>query len=269
MDEENRALTARNHSVAGHSAGVVHIADGQAGQVTGDAHLAHLPDGQGEGIGAVGLAGKTGIAVRVDAGVGHGFLIGSFLPEFNAHVQGSSSAGTKGEHAQQQYRKQGGAYALTGLSHGYLPFFAAKAALSGTQSTGTFNAKIACARKNVNLLREPFTKTLHIRNKKTDAFDLLAPMPQAAGLLPGKHRAAAFLAAGAGETLNRQANSFADWLRAALLVHPFGGPLRRLAGDLELPFVFTESEITVSVQEAQPEPEASGHRHPCRSGYLP
>ena len=71
-------------------------------------------------------------------------------------------------------------------------------------------------------------------------------------------RAAAFLAAGAGETLNRQASSFADWLRAALLVHPFGGPLRRLAGDLELPFVFTESEITVSVQEAQPEPEASG-----------
>ena len=40
-------------------------------------------------------------------------------------------------------------------------------------------------------------------------------------------RAAAFLAAGAGETLNRQANSFADWLRAALLVHPFGGALRR------------------------------------------
>ena len=71
-------------------------------------------------------------------------------------------------------------------------------------------------------------------------------------------RAAAFLAAGAGETLNRQANSFADWLRAALLVHPFGGPLRRLAGDLELPFVFTESEITVSVQEAGPEPESSG-----------
>ena len=64
-------------------------------------------------------------------------------------------------------------------------------------------------------------------------------------------RAAAFLAAGAGETLNRQADSFADWLRAALLVHPFGGPLRRLAGDLELPFVFTESEITVTVQEAR------------------
>ena len=40
-------------------------------------------------------------------------------------------------------------------------------------------------------------------------------------------KAAAFLAAGAGETLHQQANSFADWLRAALLVHPFGGPLRR------------------------------------------
>ena len=73
--------------------------------------------------------------------------------------------------------------------------------------------------------------------------------------MPGRRR---FWRAGAGETLNRQANSFADWLRAALLVHPFGGPLRRLAGDLELPFVFTESEITVSVQEVGPEPEASG-----------
>ena len=68
-------------------------------------------------------------------------------------------------------------------------------------------------------------------------------------------KAAAFLAAGAGETLNQQAGSFADWLRAALLVHPFGGPLRRLAGDLELPFVFTESEIMVTVQEVQTEPE--------------
>ena len=70
-------------------------------------------------------------------------------------------------------------------------------------------------------------------------------------------KAAAFLAAGAGETLNQQANSFADWLRAALLVHPFGGPLRKLAGNLELPFVFTESEIAVTVQEAQPEAEAA------------
>ena len=68
-------------------------------------------------------------------------------------------------------------------------------------------------------------------------------------------RAAAFLAAGAGETLNQQANSFADWLRAALLVHPFGGPLRRQAGELELPFVFTESEINITVQEALPEAE--------------
>ena len=46
-----------------------------------------------------------------------------------------------------------------------------------------------------------------------------------------------------------------DVYKRQLLVHPFGGPLRRLAGDLELPFVFTESEIMVTVQEAQPEPE--------------
>ena len=142
---------------------------------------------QGEGVGAVGLAGKAGIAVRVDAGVGHGFLIGSFLPEFNAHVQGSSSAGTKGEHAQQQYRKQGGAYALTGLSHGYLPFFAAKAALSGTRNTGIFNAKIACAHKNVNLLREPFTKTLHIGNEKQAFLICWFLCRRQPGLLPGKH----------------------------------------------------------------------------------
>ena len=61
-------------------------------------------------------------------------------------------------------------------------------------------------------------------------------------------KAAAFLAAGAGETLNAQAGSFADWLRAALLVHPDGGPLRRLAGNLELPFADTRSTITLTVQ---------------------
>ena len=66
-------------------------------------------------------------------------------------------------------------------------------------------------------------------------------------------RAAAFLEAGAGQTLCRQANSFADWLRAALLVHPNGGPLRRLAEDLELPVADTGSTITLTVQQALPE----------------
>ena len=61
-------------------------------------------------------------------------------------------------------------------------------------------------------------------------------------------KAAAFLAAGAGETLNAQAGSFADWLRAALLVHPNGGPLRRLVGNLELPFADTRSTIALTVQ---------------------
>ena len=66
-------------------------------------------------------------------------------------------------------------------------------------------------------------------------------------------KAAAFLTAGAGETLHQQAACFADWLRAALLVHPGGGPLRRLAENLELPFVDTRSTITVTVHDAPAE----------------
>ena len=62
-------------------------------------------------------------------------------------------------------------------------------------------------------------------------------------------RAAAFLAAGAGETLHAQANSFADWLRAALLVHPCGGPLRRQAENLELPFADTRSTIAITLPD--------------------
>ena len=69
-------------------------------------------------------------------------------------------------------------------------------------------------------------------------------------------KAAAFLAAGAGSTLHGQANCFADWLRAALLVHPCGGPLRQLAGNLELPFVDTRSTVTITLPETtQPEQE--------------
>ena len=66
-------------------------------------------------------------------------------------------------------------------------------------------------------------------------------------------KAAAFLTAGAGETLHQQAACFADWLRAALLVHPGGGPLRRLAENLELPFVDTRSTIAVTVHDAPAE----------------
>ena len=69
-------------------------------------------------------------------------------------------------------------------------------------------------------------------------------------------KAAAFLAAGAGPVLYSQCNSFAGWLRAALLVHPNGGPLRRLAGDLELPFVNTGSVLTLTIPDpAQPAPQ--------------
>ena len=63
-------------------------------------------------------------------------------------------------------------------------------------------------------------------------------------------KAAAFLAAGAGPVLYGQCGSFAGWLRAALLVHPNGGPLRRLAGDLQLPFVQTDSVLTLLLPDA-------------------
>ncbi len=68
-------------------------------------------------------------------------------------------------------------------------------------------------------------------------------------------RAAAFLAAGAGPVLySSQCNSFAEWLRAALLVHPNGGPLRRLAGDLQLPAAPTDSTITLLIPDEVPAP---------------
>ena len=77
-------------------------------------------------------------------------------------------------------------------------------------------------------------------------------------------RAAAFLAAGAGEVLHSQCNSFAGWLRAALLVHPDGGPLRRLAGELQLPFADTDSRITLCLPDAaQPLPAAEPEAPPA------
>ena len=69
-------------------------------------------------------------------------------------------------------------------------------------------------------------------------------------------RAAVFLAAGAGESLHTQANCFADWLRAALLVHPCGGPLRRLAGLLELPFADTASRIELTIRQEEEQADA-------------
>ena len=86
-------------------------------------------------------------------------------------------------------------------------------------------------------------------------------------------KAAAFLAAGAGPVLYSQCNSFAGWLRAALLVHPNGGPLRRQAGDLQLPFVRTDSVITLTIPDpaqpvARPEPPAPEPADPALAGAL-
>lgn len=86
-------------------------------------------------------------------------------------------------------------------------------------------------------------------------------------------KAAAFLAADAGPVLYSQCNSFAGWLRAALLVHPNGGPLRRQAGDLQLPFVRTDSVITLTIPDpaqpvAPPEPPAPVPADPALAAAL-
>lgn len=62
-------------------------------------------------------------------------------------------------------------------------------------------------------------------------------------------KAAAFLQAGAGDALYQQANSFADWLRAALLRHPDGTALREFAEDRELLALPSESRMEIGVLE--------------------
>ena len=49
------------------------------------------------------------------------------------------------------------------------------------------------------------------------------------------------------QSLASYRGSFADWLRAALLVHPDGGVLRQLSGNRELLFVQTESVMNIKV----------------------
>ena len=92
--------------IAGHGAVVGYIADGQAGQVAGDAHLGHLLDGQGQGVGAVGLAGEGSLPAGVDAGIGHGLLVGAGFPELDAHPELGGSPGAQRQSAQQQHREQ-------------------------------------------------------------------------------------------------------------------------------------------------------------------
>ena len=126
------------------------------------------------------------------------------------------------------------------------------------QGEGTYKTAAYTALANVHAqeMRSEQMRLLYVAlTRAQDKLILTAPLGITKTTNP-LTRAAAFLAAGAGETLNQQANSFADWLRAALLVHPFGGPLRRQAGELELPFVFAESEINITVQDALPGPAA-------------
>ena len=114
---------------------------------------------------------------------------------------------------------------------------------------GTYKTAAYAALSNVHAheLRSEQMRLLYVAvTRAQDRLILTAPLGVTRSTNP-LTRAAAFLAAGAGATLHAQASCFADWLRAALLVHPNGGPLRRCAENLELPFVDTDSLITLTV----------------------
>ena len=113
-------------NLAGQGAGVGHIADGQAGQMAGDTQLGYLHDRQGQGVSAVGLPGEGGGAVGIDAAVGHGFLIGAFLPEFHTDILAAGGTGTDSQHQQQHQRDQRCAGAFECIFHKDQPFLAAR-----------------------------------------------------------------------------------------------------------------------------------------------
>ena len=108
-------------------------------------------------------------------------------------------------------------------------------------------AYTALANVHAKELRSEQMRLLYVAlTRAQDKLILTVPLSSGKSAKPFA-KAAAFLAAGAGATLHQQANSFADWLRAALLVHPDGGVLRQLSGNRELLFVQTESVMAIKV----------------------
>ena len=114
----------------------------------------------------------------------------------------------------------------------------------GAYKTAAYTALAAVHAKE---LRSEQMRLLYVAlTRAQDKLILTVPLSSGKTAKPFA-KAAAFLAAGAGATLHQQANSFADWLRAALLVHPDGGVLRQLSGNRELLFVQTESVMDIEV----------------------
>ena len=108
-------------------------------------------------------------------------------------------------------------------------------------------AYTALANVHAKELRSEQMRLLYVAlTRAQDKLILTVPLSSGKTMKPFA-KAAAFLAAGAGATLHQQANSFADWLRAALLVHPDGGVLRQLSGNRELLFVQTESVMDIKL----------------------
>ena len=132
---------------------------------------------------------------------------------------------------------------------GYVRSYGAGLRLRPENGEGAYKTAAYTALANVHAreLRSEQMRLLYVAlTRAQDKLILTVPLSSGKSAKPFA-KAAAFLAAGAGATLHQQANSFADWLRAALLVHPDGGVLRQLSGNRELLFVQTESTMAIKV----------------------
>ena len=92
---------------AAQGAVIGHIADGQPGQPSGDVDAGKLFQRELQRIGAIGLPGKSGGTVRVDAIVGQrGLFAFAVFPERHADLHRAHGTGAQGQQAEQQPRDQ-------------------------------------------------------------------------------------------------------------------------------------------------------------------
>ena len=82
----------------------------------------------------VGLAGEGSLPAGVDAGIGHGLLVGAGFPELDAHPELGGSPGAQRQSAQQQHREQDVPARLREVVIKYQPFLPQEAAM--TESHG-------------------------------------------------------------------------------------------------------------------------------------
>lgn len=87
------------------------VADGQAGQMACHSHAGKTQDGQLQGIGAIGLAGKGGLPVSIHAVIFQCSFVGMLPPELDTYGQILRSVRTKCQPACQHQGEQHGGHA--------------------------------------------------------------------------------------------------------------------------------------------------------------